>query len=69
MKRGWFGPKTFGWGAQPTGWQGWVVILLFVLVMMGSSLVPEHLRAWVQVAAVAAFLGVVVLTYRRSDAS
>jgi len=69
MKRGWFGPKTFGWGVQPTGWQGCVVILLFILALLGASLVPEAVRAWVQIAAVAAFMGVVVLTYRRSNAS
>jgi hypothetical protein len=27
---GWFGPKRFGYGIGPRGWQGWLAILLLL---------------------------------------
>lgn len=69
MKRGWFGPKTFGWGAQPTGWQGWLATLLFLVALIGVSLVPEAMRGWAEIGLIAFFLAVVARTYRASDAS
>ena len=31
----WFRPKTFGYGATPTTWQGWAVIAGYGLVILG----------------------------------
>jgi uncharacterized membrane protein AbrB (regulator of aidB expression) len=31
----WFRPKTFGYGATPTAWQGWAVIAGYGLVVLG----------------------------------
>ena len=67
MKSGWFGPKTFGIGAQPTGWQGWLVTLVFVLAMIATTLVTNDLRLWVQGGLLALLLGVIGVTYRASD--
>ena len=33
----WFKPKRFGYGATPSTWQGWVSVLVFVIVMIGLS--------------------------------
>ncbi len=33
MKTLWFRRKTYGWGWYPTTWQGWAVILGFVIVL------------------------------------
>ena len=66
MKRGWFGPKLFGWGASPASWEGWVATLVFVLALIGVSLlVPgDTTAAWIARGAVlAAYLAVVVLTF------
>ena len=31
----WFKPKTFGYGATPTTWEGWAVIAVYGLVILG----------------------------------
>ncbi|MCC5829989.1 MAG: hypothetical protein JJU36_11130 [Phycisphaeraceae bacterium] len=32
--RYWFVPKTWGWGWQPATWEGWVTVLIWVLVVI-----------------------------------
>ena len=34
---GWFGPKRFGFGIGPASWQGWVVMLVFVVGAVGAA--------------------------------
>jgi len=34
----WFRPKRYGYGATPTTWQGWVLILGIVAAMVAVSL-------------------------------
>ncbi|WP_421739228.1 hypothetical protein [Caulobacter sp.] len=67
MKSGWFGPKAFGAGAQPTGWQGWLVTLVFALAMIATTLVTNDLRLWVQGGLLVLLLAVIRVTYRASD--
>ncbi len=31
----WFKPKTFGYGATPTAWEGWTVVAVYSLVVLG----------------------------------
>ena len=35
----WFKPKRYGYGATPTTWQGWALILGTVAVMVAVSIV------------------------------
>lgn len=66
MKRGWFGPKRIGWGASPASWEGWVATVVFVVAIVGVSLlVPGNAAvAWIARGAVlVVYLGVVVLTF------
>jgi len=66
MKRGWFGPKLFGWGASPASWQGWVATLVFVVAMgLAGMLFPGDTSvAWISRGVVlAVYLAVVALTY------
>jgi hypothetical protein len=30
----WFKPKTFGYGATPTTWEGWAVVAVYSLVIL-----------------------------------
>jgi hypothetical protein len=72
MKRGWFGPKRFGWGASPASWEGWVATLVFVIALIGVSLLfrDDTTVAWNARGAVfAAYLAIVVLTYSSSARS
>lgn len=66
MKRGWFGPKLFGWGASPISWEGWVATLVFIVAMgVAGLLFPgSTAEAWVaRGVVVAVYLAVVVRTY------
>lgn len=33
MNKFWFKPKTFGYGATPSSWEGWAVTVIFVLLI------------------------------------
>jgi hypothetical protein len=38
MTQYWFKPKRYGYGATPTTWQGWAVILATVIAMVAVTL-------------------------------
>jgi hypothetical protein len=33
--RAWFGRKRIGWGYGPRGWEGWLTVVLYLLLMLG----------------------------------
>ena len=33
----WFKAKNYGWGWYPCSWEGWVVLLLYIVGLIGSS--------------------------------
>jgi hypothetical protein len=37
MGRSWFGPKRIGWGYRPQTWQGWLITLIGVLVIVAVA--------------------------------
>ncbi|WP_269516069.1 hypothetical protein [Brevundimonas subvibrioides] len=66
MRRGWFGPKRWGWGASPASWEGWLATGIMALAMIGASTVlGERPHGWIApVLVLVVYLVVVVLTYR-----
>ena len=32
--RTWFGPKRIGWGISPHTWEGWLILVIFVIVVI-----------------------------------
>lgn len=36
MEKYWFKAKKYGWGWQPASWQGWLVIVLFFVVVAAN---------------------------------
>lgn len=34
-KKTWFKRKQYGWGWVPCSWEGWVTLLVYVVVMIG----------------------------------
>jgi len=40
--RYWFGRKKIGWGWGPRSWEGWLTVILYILLMMT---LPSYLRA------------------------
>jgi ACR3 family arsenite efflux pump ArsB len=41
-KKLWFKAKRFGWGWYPCSWEGWMVILLYVVVITIHSINIER---------------------------
>lgn len=42
-KKYWFPRKTFGWGwGLPSCWQGWVVMLSYIMLLIGGSFGLKH---------------------------
>lgn len=42
-KQPWFAPTRFGYGAgQPIAWQGWVLLLSYLGIMIGGGLAIEN---------------------------
>jgi hypothetical protein len=52
--RYWFKPKTFGYGASPTTWEGWAVVLGYCAVVTIVTLIvliaaePGKVAIWAQ---------------------
>jgi hypothetical protein len=38
----WFKAKLYGWGWTPVKWQGWCVIFLYIVLILGLMLVREN---------------------------
>jgi hypothetical protein len=50
----WFAPKRYGYGAGfPISWQGWAVLIVYVLLVAAASLLLPYSRI--------AFVGIVVV--------
>ncbi len=37
----WFKAKLYGWGWTPVKWQGWCIIFLYIVLILGLVLVRE----------------------------
>ena len=63
MKHPWFGPKTIGWGWAPITWQGWKVLVAFIMATLAVSMLPgvRH-RLVILIGLVAISIAVVALT-------
>lgn len=33
----WFRPKTYGYGATPSSWEGWLITLFFILFILSGA--------------------------------
>jgi len=43
MNEYWFRPKTYGYGAMPTTWEGWAVTAAAVIVIAAAALlIPNY---------------------------
>ena len=40
----WFVNKTYGYGWTPSTWEGWVVVLLWLIFFIPLTLIIEHNR-------------------------
>ncbi len=37
MRKAWFKPKKFGWGWAPISWEGWLVTIVFVFLLIMAA--------------------------------
>ena len=71
MNEYWFKPKTYGYGATPTTWEGWAVTVAAIIVIFAAALlIPNYggrsLAAWIGFFAVeAAVLAALWIICRR----
>ena len=42
----WFGRKRFGWGLRPVSWQGWVVTLAYVAIVVALGATLASSQGW-----------------------
>jgi hypothetical protein len=61
----WFKPKIFGYGASPTTWEGWAVVVAYCAVVSLATLAVLIASWFVVVGAATAVLAVV--SKRRTD--
>ena len=66
-KHPWFGPKRIGWGWRPVSWEGWLITVLCVAVVIAANIAfgGTPMTVCVSLAAVAALFVVCLLTGTR----
>jgi hypothetical protein len=75
MKPGWFGPRKYGFGISPRSWQGWVVTIVLIALLIlairycsrplqtATSLPGLLVNAGMGIVWLAVLLGIAALTY------
>lgn len=43
----WFKPKRYGIGASPAGWRGWLLVILFVVVVELDLVLLTGVLRWI----------------------
>ncbi|MDO8648257.1 MAG: hypothetical protein Q7R81_00565 [Candidatus Peregrinibacteria bacterium] len=72
MKSLWFKAKHYGWGWYPATWEGWLVMLVFVLLIVGTSILfdleqhPERMIPFF-LTITALVLALLVICYRTGE--
>ena len=41
-KKLWFKSKRYGWGWYPATWEGWIVLLVYLIVVFVAAAFVEH---------------------------
>ena len=69
----WFRQKKFGYGATPSTWQGWAVMVasslaVFGVILSGPAIRDNLLRAaWIGLGLLVTVLVTVGITYRKTE--
>jgi len=73
MARYWFRHRKFGYGAAPSSWQGWAVMVLsslavFGVILSGPMIKDNVLRAaWIGLGLLVTVLVTVGITHRKTE--
>lgn len=64
----WFKPKGFGYGATPTTWEGWVVVIVFIIYVLSLSMLITRGEIGQYVLYLfAGIVGVAVISKKKTD--
>jgi hypothetical protein len=67
-KNYWFTVKRYGYGATPCTWQGWVVLLFFLLLLMGMAILfSENTVLFAFASVVLVFMIIFISKYMSDD--
>jgi hypothetical protein len=74
MGRKWFRAKRYGYGWYPSSWQGWLVLLVYLVDVIGASLlidkkshsVSDTLMDWFPIMFVLTII-LIVICYRTGE--
>ena len=58
----WFKRKLYGWGWTPARWQGWVVLLVYVVSILKISLIVDYTSHSVSDTLIGMFVPFILLT-------
>ena len=47
----WFGRKRFGWGLRPISWQGWLLTIVYVAILVALGATVASSQGWLFVTA------------------
>ncbi len=67
MKTIWFRRKRYGWGWYPSGWKGWSVIAVYLIIVGVGSFAFEKEPAKLSVMMVVATLALVAVSYAKGE--
>ena len=70
----WFRRKAYGWGWVPVRWQGWLVVILFILFSMWNALtLPPHADPttiellWFFIKTITAVAAIILICYKTGE--
>lgn len=70
LNKCWFKPKKYGYGAQPSTWEGWVSIVIFILLIYLISIflpMVDYFQERYMIVIVILLLLFIYLTYIKTD--
>ena len=73
MAKYWFRQKTFGYGATPNTWQGWLFMAVGLILIAGVMLFGPYIRdnaaraLWMVIALPAVLVPFCVIGYRKTE--
>jgi hypothetical protein len=73
MPKYWFRQKSFGYGATPTTWQGWILTIagclaIFAVVLMGPAIRDNSLRvAWMVLGSAVVLVPVCLIAHAKTE--
>ena len=68
-RRPWFGRKRVGWGMRPVSWQGWLLTVVYMIVIYAAArlLAARHIGAFFATLAVVTAIYIAVAWAARDE--